>query len=193
MAGTVSFTAVFPEPWDTRSAPRPGRCPLTLARVLAGRPGGRGGPRPGAPERNGAGPARLLRIAGSSRPLPRAAGALCPPLPALTRALPRTRPDPHVAAPNPRLARPLAHTEDCGRAPDPRAGRGQPGGDQRLSRPGTGLPGGARAVRWGRWEGPSRRETGRREVPRPGARGARVSPTDEYEHVQMGDAAERGG
>lgn len=158
--GTVSFTAVFPELWNTRRAARPGRWPLTLARVLAGRPGGRGGPRPGAPERNGAGPARLLRIANSSRPLTRAAGALCPPLPALARALPRTRPDPLVAAPNPRLARPLAHTEDCGRAPDPRAGRGQPSGDQRLSRPGTGLPGGARAVRWGRWGGPSRRETG---------------------------------
>lgn len=165
--GTVSFTAVFPEPGNTRRAPRPGRCPLTLARVLAGRPGGRGGPRPGAPERNGAGPARLLRIAGSSRPLTRAAGALCPPLPALARALPRTRPDPLVAAPNPRLARPLAHTEDCGRAPDPRAGRGQLSGDQRLSRPGT---------------RPSRRrprgavgEVGRSESPRNGVRGG--SPT----------------
>lgn len=137
MEGTISFTSVLPALWNTRRARRPGRCPLTLAHVLTGRPRGRGGPCPGAPERDRAWPAGLLRLASSFRPLTRAAHALCPALPALARALPGPRPNAHVAAPNPWLARPLARTEDCGRAPDPRAGRDQPSGDQRLSLPGT--------------------------------------------------------
>lgn len=129
MEGTISITSVSSALLDTRCAPRTGCCSLTLARVLAGLPGAGGGPRPGTPERDGARPAWLLGVAGNSRPVTRAAGALRPPLPALARALPRPGPDAHVAAPDPGLARPLAHTADCGRAPDPRAGRGRPGGD----------------------------------------------------------------
>lgn len=171
MLGTISFTSVFPAPWNSKRAPRPGRCPLTLARVLAGRPGGRGGPCPGAPERDGARPARLHRITGSFRPLTRAAGALGPALPALARALPRPRPNAHVAASNPRLARPFARTEDCGRAPDPRAGRDQLSGDQRLTLPRIPLRGRPRGAAGGSGEAGVSRKRGEWRFP-PGAPGA---------------------
>lgn len=163
--GTISFLRFSQCPSTTRCAPKPGHCPLTLARVLAGRPGTRGGVPTGAPERDGARPAWLLRVAGSSRPLAWAARALRPPVPALARALPRPRSDAHFADPGPRLARSLAHPSDCRRAPDPRAGGGRPGGDQCLSRRGPALPWGRpRALLSGRWGGRRSQRAGRGEV-----------------------------
>lgn len=139
---TGSLPSEFQQALTPGALPGWAGCPLTpAARVLAGLPGARGEPVPGASKRDGARPARLLRVARSARPLARAAHPLRPPLPALPSSLPSHRPDAHVAAPGPELARPLAqrlaHTADCGRAHNPRARRGRPGGDQRLSRLGT--------------------------------------------------------
>lgn len=142
-----------PSPEYSQRPRTPGALPDPLAvlslipavRVLAGLSRARREPhaRVSRSERDRARPARLLRVAGSTRPLSGAAHPLRPPLPAVPSALPRHRSDAHVAAPGPRLARPLAqrlaHTADCRRAPDPRARRGRPGGDQRLSR--LGAPG----------------------------------------------------
>jgi hypothetical protein len=116
--------------------------PLTPAvRVLPGLPGARREPCSRASEHDRARTARLLRVAARAGPLAGAAHPLSPPLPALPGALPRHRPDAHVAAAGSQLAGPLAqrlaHTADCGRAHNPRARRGWPGGDQRLSRPGN--------------------------------------------------------
>lgn len=122
--------------------PEQAGCQLTQAAlVLAGLPRVRGEPRPGASERDRAWPARLLRVARRAGPLAWAAHPLRPPLPALPSVLSRHQPDAHVAASGSGLTRPLAqrlaHTADCGRAPDPRAGGGRPCGDQRLSLRGT--------------------------------------------------------
>lgn len=142
----AAFPGPVPAGRPAEASPSRGAQPTAAPRVPAGLPGARGQPRRRAPGRRRARPARLLRVSGRPRPLARAAHPLRPPLPALPGALPRHRPDAHVAAPRPGLARPLAQrlalTADCGRAPAPRARRGQPGGDQRLSRLGT--PGGAR-------------------------------------------------
>lgn len=161
---------MFLAPSNTRRAPRRGRCPLTLAHVLAGCPGGRGGACDRAPELDGARPARLLRVTDSPRPLARAARALCPPVPALARALPCPRPDAHVTVPGPGLPGSLARTSDCERAPDPRAGGGRPRGDQRLNHRGPALPRGCpRALPPGRWERP---QSGTRGGPRGGVLGS---------------------
>lgn len=136
----------------------------TLHPERQGLPGAGGEPRLRASERGGARPAGVLRVPGRAGSVARATHSLRPPLPALPSALPRHRPDALVAAPGPRLAWPLAqrlaHTADCGRAPDPRARRGGAGGDQRLSL--LASSGGARtprpASRGGRGSGAAARE-----------------------------------